>query len=92
MKILPWLCLSLSQLLKTDLGLSTAENPLDLLPVTRQGPALPLPAVLRLSDGEQSHCPELLSPFLVFVIPVPVSGLFQADAKAQPRAGSFGPQ
>lgn len=45
MKILSWLCLSLSQLLKLPstpgLGPSTAENPLDLLPVTRQGPALP---------------------------------------------------
>ncbi|RMC01456.1 hypothetical protein DUI87_21895 [Hirundo rustica rustica] len=38
-----------------------------------------IPVVLRVSDGEQSHCPELLPPFLVFVIPVPVSDPF-ADA------------
>lgn len=44
MKILSWLCPSFSLLLKLPsmpgLGRSTAENLLDLLPVTRQGPGL----------------------------------------------------
>lgn len=84
MKILSWLCLSLSQLLKLPsmpgLGPATAENPLDLLPVTWQGQVFPSGS----EDGEQSHCPELLPPFLLFGIPVPVSGLL--------RAGAFRPQ
>lgn len=41
MEIQSWLCLPLPQLLKLPsmpgLGSSTAENPLDLLPVIRQG-------------------------------------------------------
>lgn len=42
-----------------------------------------------MSDGEQSHCPELLPPFLVFLIPVPISGLLQADAKASAESWGF---
>lgn len=93
MKIVSRLCLSLSQLLEVPsmpgLGPSTAENPLDVSQGRGQRFA-GLPAVLRVSDGEQSRCPGLLPPFLVFVIPVPVSGSLQADVK--PPAEALGPQ
>lgn len=86
MKIVSWPCLSLSQLLEVPSMPRVWALPLQKtlwacsLSLGR-GQRFPgLPAVLQVSDGERSRCPELLPPFLVFVIPVPVSGFLQADA------------
>lgn len=80
-KILSWLCLSLSQRCSSLIWALPLQRTLWTCCLSHGASTFRGSQRFWGCLTEQSHCPELLPPFLVFMIPVPVSGLLQADAK-----------